>query len=51
MPWSSPYLRWRIETYQGTPAEEIGFHEFFGFVWKERGQLWRLLGWVGRNRH
>ena len=49
-PWRSPYLRWRIETYQGTPAEEIGFHEFFGFVWKERAQLWRMLGWARRNK-
>ena len=45
-PWRSPYLRWRIETYSGMRAEEIGFREFWRFVWRERGRLWRFLSWV-----
>jgi hypothetical protein len=46
-PWRSPYLRWRIETYSGLPAAQIGFTEFWSFLWKERKRLARFLGWVG----
>ncbi len=45
-PWRSPYLRWRIETYWGTPADEIRFQEFWRFVWRSRADLIRMLGWV-----
>ena len=27
-PWRSPYLRWRMETYAGLHAEQIGFRDF-----------------------
>ncbi len=49
-PWRSPYLRWRIETYSGLPAEQIGFREFRRFCWDHRGDLLRYLGWVRRMR-
>lgn len=49
-PWRSPYLRWRMETYWGTPAEEIGFSDFWEFVWRHRAELARFLGWAGRMR-
>ena len=49
-PWRSPYLRWRIETYWGTPAEEIGPKEFWGFVWGRRQDFMRFLHWVDRMR-
>jgi hypothetical protein len=49
-PWRSPYLRWRIETYWGTPAGEIGFTEFWRFVWGRRADLARFLRWAGRMR-
>ena len=45
-PWSSPYLRWRIETYSGLHAESIGFLDFWGFVWQERKRLVLFMGWV-----
>ena len=32
-PWRSPYLRWRMETYWGMPADRIGFAEFWKFAW------------------
>jgi hypothetical protein len=48
-PWRSPYLRWRIETYSGIPADRIGFREFCGFVWRERRSLIRYLAWVEKN--
>jgi hypothetical protein len=45
-PWNSPYLRWRIETYSGIPAESITRQLFFRFVWKERTSLWQYLRWI-----
>jgi hypothetical protein len=47
-PWRSPYLRWRVETYWGTPADEIGFAGFWRFVWRHRGELIRFLQWADR---
>jgi len=49
-PWRSPYLRWRMETYWGTPAESIGFADFWRFAWTHRGDLTRFLRWAGRMR-
>jgi hypothetical protein len=47
-PWRSPLLRWRMETYWGTPAEEIGFGDFWRFVWGHREDLTRFLRWAER---
>lgn len=47
-PWRSPYLRWRIETYSGLKMNQIGFREFWGFVWRERSELLRYLIWTAR---
>ncbi|MGA2599938.1 MAG: hypothetical protein ABSH09_23450 [Bryobacteraceae bacterium] len=44
-PWKSPYLRWRIETYWGLPADDIGFNEFWQFVWTRRRDLMRFARW------
>ena len=49
-PWRSPYLRWRVETYLGRPADEITFREFWSLCWRLRGDLWRFLHWAGRMR-
>lgn len=49
-PWESPYLRWRIETYSGVPADSITFSSFFRFLWMERSALWHHLLWVNRMR-
>lgn len=49
-PWNSPYLRWRIETYSGIPAESITRDIFFRFLWNERASLIEYLRWVGRMR-
>ncbi|MGC2661288.1 MAG: hypothetical protein WA324_25320 [Bryobacteraceae bacterium] len=49
-PWRSPYLRWRIETYSGIPAETITPRIFFRFLWEERASLWAYLLWVRRMR-
>jgi len=45
-PWQSPYLRWRIETYQGWHADQIGFAQFWKFAWSERRNLTRYLRWA-----
>lgn len=50
-PWRSPYLRWRIETYSGLPAEAINMRSFFVFFWRERRRLPIFLGWCGQMRH
>ena len=47
-PWRSPYLRWRIETYSGMHADQIGFVDFWRFVWAHRRELARFLAWAGR---
>ena len=44
-PWRSPFLRWRIETYSGIPADTVTFGIFWQFLWKERKGLWRFLRW------
>ncbi len=46
VPWRSPYLRWRMETYSGLKMDKIGFFEFWGFLFRERKQLRRFLGWT-----
>lgn len=47
-PWKNPYLRWRIETYSGIPADSIAFASFWRFVWQEKTSLRRFLGWTQR---
>lgn len=45
-PWESPYLRWRIETYSGIPAESLNAREFWKFMVAEKGNLLRFLRWT-----
>lgn len=49
-PWQSPYLRWRIETYSGTPAESIDRAAFFAFCRRQARPLLRYLAWAARMR-
>jgi hypothetical protein len=49
-PWRSPYLRWRIETYWGSPADTIDFRKFWAFVWQHRRELTRYGRWAAANR-
>ncbi len=50
MPWRSAYLRWRLETYSGKPAESIGAMDFVRFARSEKGQVFRFLRWTGEIR-
>lgn len=45
-PWRSEYLKWRIETYSGKKADELGRREVLAFVWQEKGNLLRFLRWT-----
>jgi hypothetical protein len=49
-PWRSPYLRWRIETYEGLHADQIRFAVFWRFVWRRRRELLRFMRWAERMR-
>ena len=55
MPWRSPLLRWRMETYgirdaSGRPLTEaeIGLPDMLRFLSQNRGQLLRFLRWAAR---
>jgi hypothetical protein len=45
-PWRSPYLRWRMETYSGIPAETIDARIFWKFMSSEKGRLLHFLRWT-----
>jgi len=47
-PWGSPYLRWRIETYSGIPADSLDFRSFWSFLWSRRTSMLRYLRWSAR---
>jgi len=39
-------ILWRGETYCGVKMQQIGFLEFWEFMWRERSNLWRFLKWT-----
>jgi hypothetical protein len=45
-PWRSPYLRWRMETYFGVPADRLTRQEFFRLLWHERRRIRSFLCWA-----
>jgi len=47
-PWRSEFLRWRVETYSGKPAETLTFKDIAGFAWNSRWELLSFLAWTGR---
>jgi hypothetical protein len=49
-PWRSSYLRWRLETFTGKHAEDVRAADFWHFLWSERRQVLRFLGWLGEMR-
>ena len=49
-PWRSDYLRWRLETFTGKHAEEVGPRDFLMFLWSERRQILRFLRWLAEMR-
>jgi hypothetical protein len=49
-PWRSEYLKWRLETFTGKHAEDVGARDFWRFVLAERRQVLRFLGWLSEMR-
>ena len=49
-PWRSEYLKWRLETFTGKHAEEVGAGDFWRFLVRERGQMMRFGGWLAEMR-
>jgi hypothetical protein len=49
-PWRSECLKWRVETFTGKHADEVGLKEFLLFLYAERRQLLRFLRWLGEMR-
>jgi hypothetical protein len=49
-PWRSEYLKWRLETFTGKPADEVGARDFWRFLVGERRQLLRFLRWLSEMR-
>jgi hypothetical protein len=47
-PWRSEYLRWRVETYSGQPAENLTTKKILKFVWTSRWELLDFLSWTGQ---
>ena len=45
-PWRSEYLKWRLETFTGKHAEQVGFRDFWSFLVAERRQIFRFLRWL-----
>ncbi|HUV68395.1 MAG TPA: hypothetical protein VMW15_01950 [Terracidiphilus sp.] len=45
-PWRSEYLRWRVETYSGRPAETLTAGSIMSFVWASRWELVSFLAWT-----
>lgn len=46
-PWRSEYVRWRVETYSGTWAEQLTARSVLGFVWSTRWEMLKFLAWTG----
>lgn len=47
-PWRSEFLRWRVETYSGKPAETLTLKDIAAFAWRSRWELLGFLAWTGR---
>ena len=49
-PWRSEFLRWRVETYSGKPAETLTAKDVLAFMWESRWELLQLscLDWPSR---
>ena len=49
-PWRSEYLRWRLETFTGKHAEDVGLRDFWGLLSSERRQVMRYVRWLDEMR-
>lgn len=49
-PWRSPYLRWRLETFTGKHAENLGLRDFWALLRSERRQVVHYSHWLAEMR-
>lgn len=49
-PWTSPYIRWRLETFFGQDGADLDAGQFFALLWRNRSRLERFLKWVADSR-
>jgi hypothetical protein len=49
-PWASPYIQWRLETFYGSEARELGARKFFQLMWRDRARIERHLEWVAEMK-
>jgi len=49
-PWKSPYIQWRLETFFGKDAANLGARKFFTLMWRERVRMERFVEWVAVRR-
>ena len=49
-PWRSEYIKWRLETFTGKRAEDVGARDLWRFFCVERRQLLRFLRWLSEMR-
>lgn len=49
-PWRSEYLRWRLETFTGKHADEVGARDFWKLLVSERRQVMRYVRWLREMR-
>jgi len=45
-PWKSPYLRWRLETFSGLPADQLTKSSMVQVLWREKLQFLHFLRWT-----
>ncbi len=50
VPWKSPYMQWRFETFLGPEAANLTARKFFELSWKYRDQLERFSDWAAERR-
>lgn len=50
IPWKSPYLRWRFETFLGPEAASMDASKFFRLMWKYRNQMEQFVDWAAERR-
>ncbi|HXE76233.1 MAG TPA: hypothetical protein VNN18_11460 [Candidatus Xenobia bacterium] len=45
-PWRSPLVRWRLETFFGIHADDLGRQQFFSLLWENRRRVLAFLRWT-----
>jgi len=49
-PWNSPYLRWRLETFSGLPADQLTKSSMAQVLWREKLEFLHFLRWTRKMK-